>query len=207
MRLLVSERHTCLHDLGFLLGNGGVLAHSTLVLRKHSELVGVAHDEVRDGGVQSMVMFQHSEPVLGRHRRTGSAAWLSDECIHFKINSLQSFCLPSELRNLWSLYFHCHLEQSTPEQHWNPRCPRSSHWQEAPAVLWRRHPFRMCDVCEASIVMFLMKSRLFVHQRSEGRAWPCPQSPPPSRTSHTFRSLLSQTNGWTRCCLSRCCGC
>lgn len=68
------NEHTCLHNLGFLLGNSGVLTHSTLIFRKHSELVGVTHDEVRDGGVQSMVMVQHSEPVLRRHRRTGSAA-------------------------------------------------------------------------------------------------------------------------------------
>lgn len=61
------EGGTCLQDLGLLLCNSGVLTYPTLVFRVHSELVGVAHDEVRDGGIQSMVMLQHSEPVLQRH--------------------------------------------------------------------------------------------------------------------------------------------
>lgn len=58
---------TRLHDLGLPLRDGGVLAHSALVLCKHSELVGVAHDEVGDGGIQSMVMLQHGVPVLQTH--------------------------------------------------------------------------------------------------------------------------------------------
>ncbi len=63
----IKEKVTCLQDLGLLLCNSGVLAYSALVFRKCSELVGVAHDEVRDGGIQSMVMLQHSEPVLQTH--------------------------------------------------------------------------------------------------------------------------------------------
>lgn len=63
---LFSDQHTCLHNPGFLLGNSGFLTHSTLVFRKHSKLVGVTHDEVRDGGIQSMVMVQHSKPILRR---------------------------------------------------------------------------------------------------------------------------------------------
>lgn len=60
---------TCLHDLGLPLCDGGILAHSALVLCKHSELVGVAHDEVGDGGIQSMVMLQHGVPVLQAHQK------------------------------------------------------------------------------------------------------------------------------------------
>lgn len=55
---------TCLQDLGLFLCDSSRLAHSTLVLRKYSELVSVAHDEVRDGGIQSVVMLQHSEIIL-----------------------------------------------------------------------------------------------------------------------------------------------
>lgn len=60
----IKDKVTCLQDLGLFLCNSSVLTNATLVFRKHSELVGVAHDEVRDSGIQSMVMLQHSIPVL-----------------------------------------------------------------------------------------------------------------------------------------------
>lgn len=65
--MIFRESDTCLQDLGLLLRSSGFLAYSTLVLREHSERVGVAHDEVGDGGIQSMVMLQHGEPVLQTH--------------------------------------------------------------------------------------------------------------------------------------------
>lgn len=57
---------TCLEDLGLVLCHSSGLTQSHFVFCKDSELVSVAHDEVRDGGVQSMVMLQHGEPVLGK---------------------------------------------------------------------------------------------------------------------------------------------
>lgn len=60
----IRRQCTCFENLGFLLGNSGLLANATLVLGVHPELVCVAHDKVRDCGIQSMVMLHHGVPVL-----------------------------------------------------------------------------------------------------------------------------------------------
>lgn len=58
------EKVTCFLDDGHILGDGTGLTAAHPVVGKHSEAVGVAHDEVRDGGVQPVVVLQHREPLL-----------------------------------------------------------------------------------------------------------------------------------------------
>lgn len=65
----MEEKCTCLQDHGVTLCNRSILTQSNLVFSEHSELVGIAHDKVRDGGIQSVVMLHHSVPVLKHTRR------------------------------------------------------------------------------------------------------------------------------------------
>lgn len=97
-------RVTYLQDLGLLLCNSGLLAYATLIFRKHSELVGVAHDEVGDGGVHSVVVIQHGEPVLWAQSRSRFlriyGAKILSHLLGLKFapeteNSLRFFCRPS----------------------------------------------------------------------------------------------------------------
>lgn len=46
------------------LGENCCLTEAHLVLGEDPEAVDVAHDEVGDGGVEPVVVFQYSEPVL-----------------------------------------------------------------------------------------------------------------------------------------------
>lgn len=55
---------TCLLDGGHILGDSTGFAGAHFVLREDSEAVRVAHDEVRDGGIEPVVVLQHSEPLL-----------------------------------------------------------------------------------------------------------------------------------------------
>lgn len=55
---------TCLLDGGHFLGDSTGFAGAHFVLREDSEAVRVAHDEVRDGGIEPVVVLQHSEPLL-----------------------------------------------------------------------------------------------------------------------------------------------
>lgn len=58
------EEVTCLLDGGHVFGDSTAFAGAHFVLREHSEAVRVAHDEVWDGGIEPVVVLQHSEPLL-----------------------------------------------------------------------------------------------------------------------------------------------
>lgn len=55
---------TCLLDGGHSFGDSAAFAGAHFVLSEHAEAVRVAHDEIRDGGVEPVVVFQYSEPLL-----------------------------------------------------------------------------------------------------------------------------------------------
>lgn len=55
---------TCLLDGGHFFGDSTGFAGAHFVLREHSEVVRVAHDEIRDGGIKPVVVVQYSEPLL-----------------------------------------------------------------------------------------------------------------------------------------------
>lgn len=55
---------TCFLDGGHFFGDSTGFAGAHFVLREDSEAVRVAHDEVRDGGIEPVVVLQHSEPLL-----------------------------------------------------------------------------------------------------------------------------------------------
>lgn len=55
---------TCLLDGGHFFSDGTSFASAHFVLREHSEAVGVAHDEIWDGGSEPVVVVQYSEPLL-----------------------------------------------------------------------------------------------------------------------------------------------
>lgn len=58
------KKVTCLLDGGHFLGDSTGFAGAHFVLREDSEAVRVAHNEVRDGGIEPVIVLQHGEPFL-----------------------------------------------------------------------------------------------------------------------------------------------
>jgi hypothetical protein len=68
-RALEGGGGTCLEDVGGVLGDPRGVTEPTEVFAENTEVVLIAHNEVRDGAAGVSVVFIYGEPLLGQGQR------------------------------------------------------------------------------------------------------------------------------------------